>query len=70
MAAALPKLKVQPIPGGRSAAPAESHDVLDDILSNSSGTSEAPDTSGLDGSTPQSPQGESQASPQADGPQP
>jgi len=70
MAAALPKLKVQPIPGGRSAPPADSSDLIDDILSNSSGTSQAPDTSGLDGSTPQSPQGESQASPQADGPQP
>jgi penicillin-binding protein 1A len=52
MAAALPKLKVQPIPGGRSAPPAQSSDLIDDILSNSSGTSQAPDTSGLDGSTP------------------
>jgi penicillin-binding protein 1A len=69
MAAALPKLKVQPIPGGRSAPPPQSDDLISDILSNTSGMSQGADTSGLDGSTPSGAQSQGQAPPQPDGPQ-
>ena len=45
MAAALPRLKVQPIPGGR--APAQS-DLIDDILSNTQGLSQGANTTSDD----------------------
>jgi penicillin-binding protein 1A len=70
MAAALPKLKVQPIPGGRSPPPAQSDDLITDILSNTSGMSQGADTSGLDGSTPSAADSQPQPPPKPDAPQP
>jgi penicillin-binding protein 1A len=70
MAAALPKLKVQPIPGGRSPPPAQSDDLINDILSNTSGMSQGADTSGLDGSTPSANDSQAQPPPKPDAPQP
>jgi penicillin-binding protein 1A len=70
MAAALPKLKVQPIPGGRSPPPAQSDDLINDILSNTSGMSQGADTSGLDGSTPSGTDSQAQPPPNPDAPQP